>query len=152
MSPEEMIARLEAPLSRRRRIGYVVLALAGLTGAGLIGVLWATEPALPTRTAVAFGVLVSIGLGWAAYGGWALTRRTPLFALDRVVAAWLAAVATGLFTAGSLAIAMARDRVSVPLVGLTLVLWTVAVLNLARARSRRAELLRRRRELGGGPR
>ena len=71
MTPEEVLARLDAPLSLRRRVGYLAVAFAGLTGSALIGLLWATEPGLPTRTSVAFAVLVAIGLGWAAFGGWA---------------------------------------------------------------------------------
>jgi hypothetical protein len=46
-------------------VGYVTLALAGLLGSGLIGLLWATEPGLPPRTRIAFAVLVAIGVGWA---------------------------------------------------------------------------------------
>jgi hypothetical protein len=38
--------------------------------------------------------LVLIGLGWEGYGAGALTRPTPLFALDRMIAAWLAVAAT----------------------------------------------------------
>ena len=74
----------------------MVALVGGLTAAAVIGVLWITEPALPPRTQVAFGGLVLIGLAWAGYGSWALTRRTPLFALDRVIAAWLSVAATNL--------------------------------------------------------
>ena len=108
MNPDDMIDRLSGPLSLRSRIGNVVALLGGLGGALVTGLLWATEPALPGRTHLAFGVLVALGLAWAGYGTWALTRRTPLFALDRVIAAWLAVTATGLLTAGTVAIAVAR--------------------------------------------
>ncbi|MEU5671349.1 hypothetical protein ABZ749_13460, partial [Micromonospora sp. NPDC047753] len=74
MTPEEVLARLDAPLSLRRRVGYLTLAFTGLTASALIGLLWATEPGLPTRTNVAFAVLVTIGLCWAVFGGWAVTH------------------------------------------------------------------------------
>lgn len=63
MTPEDLLKRLGGPLSLGKRIRYVALALAGLAGSGLTGLLWATEPELPARTRVAFAVLVVIGLG-----------------------------------------------------------------------------------------
>ena len=91
MTPEEVLARLDGPLSLRRRVGYLAVALPVSPASALIGLLWATEPGLPPRTNVAFAVLVAIGLCWAVFGGWAVTRRTPLFARDRVIAGWLGA-------------------------------------------------------------
>ncbi|WP_344835055.1 hypothetical protein [Nonomuraea dietziae] len=41
-----------------------------------------------------FGGFAVLCLAWACYGGWALTRRTPLFALDRVIGGWIAVAAT----------------------------------------------------------
>ncbi len=150
MNPDDMIGRLSGPLSLRRRIGNVVALLGGLGGALFIGLLWATEPVLPGRTHLAFGALVALGLTWAGYGAWALTRRTPLFALDRVIAAWLAVAATGLLTAGTAVVAAARGTwagAAGVVVAVTLVVLAVAV--LLRARADRAALLRRKRELGG---
>lgn len=149
MRAEEMIEKLSGPLSLRRRVGSLVALLGGLTGAALVGLLWATEPGLPPRTRVAFAVLVAIGLAWAGYGGWALTRRGPLYALDRLIAAWLALGATGLITVGVVVVATLRHRVEPALFLVTGVLLSAAVVNLVRARARRAALLRRKRELGG---
>ncbi|MER5645762.1 hypothetical protein [Streptosporangium sp. NPDC002524] len=150
MNPEDMIGRLSGPLSLRRRIGNVVALLGGLGGALFTGLLWATEPALPGRTHLAFGALVALGLGWAGYGAWALTRRTPLFALDRVIAAWLAVAATGLLTAGTAAVAATRGTwAGTAGVAVAATLAVLAVAVLLRARADRAALLRRRRELGG---
>ncbi|WP_239513818.1 hypothetical protein [Streptosporangium sp. 'caverna'] len=150
MNPDDMIGRLSGPLSLRSRIGNVVALLGGLGGALFTGLLWATEPALPGRTHLAFGVLVALGLAWAGYGTWALTRRTPLFALDRVIAAWLAVTATGLLTAGTVAIAVARGTwVSAAGILVAVTLGAVALVILVRARAARAALLRRKRELGG---
>ena len=142
MTPEDVLHGLSAPLSPRRRLRYVAVALAGLTGSSLIGLLWATEPGLPPRTRAAFAVLVLIGLMWAAFGGWAVTRRTPLFATDRVVAAWLALGAWSVFAAGALII-----TVEPWLVAVVVVLGVVAAVHLRTARRIRSTLLRRRREL-----
>ncbi|MER6831260.1 hypothetical protein ABT352_35085 [Streptosporangium sp. NPDC000563] len=150
MNPDDMIARLSGPLSLRRRIANVVALLGGLGGALFVGLLWATEPALPGRTHLAFGALVALGLAWAGYGAWALSRRTPLFALDRVIAAWLAVAATGLLTAGTATVAVAKGTWT-GMAGVTVAatLTVLAVAVLLRARADRAALLRRKRELGG---
>jgi hypothetical protein len=149
MNPEDMINQLSGRLSLRRRLATIVALLGGLAMAAVVGLLWATEPGLPPRTRVAFGAIVVVGLAWAAYGVWALTRRTPLFALDRVIAAWLALGATGLLAVPVLIISILRHRME-PVVFVTVaVLLVLATVNLARARARRAALLRRKRELGG---
>lgn len=147
MTPEDVIKRLDAPLSLRRRVGYVTLALAGLLGSGIIGLLWVTEPGLPPRTKVAFAVLIAIGLGWTAFGTWAVTRRTPLFARDRVVAGWLGLAAWLLFTVGALVITILRHRIEPELLVVVLALGGVAVLRLRAVRRSRAALLRRKEQL-----
>ena len=147
MTPEEVLARLGAPLSLRRRVLYVLVGLAGLAGSGLIGLLWATEPGLPARTGVAFAALMAIGLGWAAFGGWAVTRRAPLFARDRVVAGWLGAGAWLVFAVGAVAITALRHTAHPALLGTVLGLGALAALNLWAAHRARAALLRRKREL-----
>ncbi|WP_436531963.1 hypothetical protein [Actinoplanes sp. HUAS TT8] len=142
MTPDEVLARLDAPLSLRRRVFYLIVGLAGLTGSALIGLLWATEPGLPARTSAAFAVLVVIGLGWAGFGGWAVSRRAPLFARDRVIAAWLGAGAWLVFALGAVLIA-----VTPVLLGVVLALGAVAAVNLWAARRARAVLRRRRDQL-----
>ncbi|GIM95477.1 hypothetical protein [Paractinoplanes toevensis] len=131
----------EAPLSLRRRLGYLAVLLAGLGGAVLVGALWATEPALPAHTATAFALLTLVGLGWAGYGGWALTRRTPLFARDRVIAAWIALAAWLAGGAGVAVLAALRHRLPVGLALVVGALGVVAAANLVAAR-RHHRLLR----------
>jgi hypothetical protein len=151
MTPEDLLKRLDAPLSLRKRVGYVALGLTGLAGAGLIGLLWATEPGLPPRTRVAFAVLVAIGLGWAAFSGWAVTRRTPMFAQDRVVAGWLGLAAWLLFTAGALVITTLRHKLEPSLVVVMLALGVLAIANLRIVRRARSALLRRKEQLSQLP-
>ncbi|GAA3464914.1 hypothetical protein ACFFSW_22665 [Saccharothrix longispora] len=148
MTPEEVLRRLDAPLSLRRRLGYAAVGLAGLVGGGLVVLLWATEPELPPRTAVAFAVLAAIGAGWAGVAAWVLTRRTPLFARDRVVTAWAGVVAWAVFALGASAIALVRHEVRPAPVVLVLVLGAVAAVNLRAARRARAALLERKARLG----
>jgi hypothetical protein len=150
MTPEEVLARLDTSLSLRRRIGYLALAFTGLTGSALILLLSVTEPGLPPRTTVAFAVLVAIGLCWAVFGAWAVTRRTPLYARDRVVAGWIGLAAWLAFTVGALAVAGLRHRIEPTLFGVVVPLGVLAVVNLWAARRARAALLRRRAELTGG--
>ncbi|MCM4079940.1 hypothetical protein [Paractinoplanes hotanensis] len=144
MTPEDLLGRLDARLSFRRRIAYAAVAFAGLAGSALIGVLWATEPHLPPRTQVAFGVLVVIGAAWAVFGGWAVTRRMPLFARDRVVAGWLGLAAWTVFAVGA---AVVAPTVPSWLIVIVCTLGVTAAANLALALRARATLLRRRAEL-----
>ena len=94
-SAREMIERLESTLSRWRRVRAVTALLAGLAGAVFVAALWLGEPVpLPGRTQLAFAMFGVFCLAWACYGGWLLTRRVPLFATDRVIAAWIALAAS----------------------------------------------------------
>jgi hypothetical protein len=149
MNPDDMIERLSGRLSLRRRIATVVAMLGGLTVAAVVGLLWATEPGLPPRTQLAFGAIVVAGLAWFGYGLWALTWRLPLFALDRVVAAWMGLAACGLVAVPVAAIAISRHRLEAVALTTVAALLVMATVNLIRARAHRTALLRRRRELGG---
>jgi hypothetical protein len=149
MTPDDLLDRLAGRLSLRRRIATVVAAVGGLAMAALAALLWATEPGLPGRTQVAFAAIVVVGLAWVAYGTWVLTRRTPLFARDRVVAAWLSLAACGLLAVPVAVVSISRDRLRVAALVTMLVLVAVAIVNLVRARGHRAALQRRKRELGG---
>lgn len=149
MNADDMINRLSGPLSPARRLGAVATLLGGLGGALVAGTLWTTEPGLPGATQAAFAGMVAIGLGWCGWAVWVLTRRTPLFARDRVLAGWLGLAATGVLAAFVTAVTVLRDRVAPAAVAMAVLLLVAAVVNLVTARSHRAALLRRKRELGG---
>lgn len=149
MNADDLIDRLAGELSLARRVLNVLVLLGGLGAAVVVGLLWATEPGLPRGTQAAFAVMVLVGLGWAGYGGWAVTRRTPLFALDRLIAAGLAVVATAVVGGTVITVELADGSVEPVAVGTFAGLLALAVVNLWRASRHRSGLLRRKLELGG---
>lgn len=145
--PVELERALAAEVSLRSRMRHVAVGLAGGCGAALLTVLWVTEPhPLPARTQAAFAALIAVGLAWAAFAGWVLTRRRPLFARDRVLGARLALAVSLATGAAGTAVAAARgttaELLATALTGGVLV--AAAGLLLARAHARRAALLRLR--------
>ncbi|MFE0631178.1 transmembrane transport protein [Streptomyces sp. NPDC058864] len=145
--PRELERALAAEASLGSRMRHVAVGLAGASSAALVAVLWATEAhPLRARTQAAFAGLIAIGLAWAAFATWVLSRRRPLFAQDRVLGARLAllvAVVTG--TAGTALAAARATAVGTLATAVTdAVLVAAAALLLARAQRRRRELLRLR--------
>jgi hypothetical protein len=148
--PASLARTIAAETSLRSRIGHLAVGLAGGLGATLIALLWATEPdALPARTQAAFGGLIAVGLAWAAFAGWVLARRRPLYGYDQVLGAWIALTASTATGVVGVIVTAARGSAAAAsaaaLAGGTLV--AVAVLLLVRAHRRRRGLLRRRDEL-----
>ena len=142
--PEHIVRGLSLP----RRVAHLVAGLGGLTVAAVAGLLWATEPGvLPGRTRIAFAAVMGIGLTWAGFAGWALTRR-PLFAIDRVIAAWLAVTISTLIGLGMVTIALSRASTAVAWAcgGVGATLAVAAGTTLALARAHRRTLLARRDE------
>lgn len=146
---EEVLEVLDAELSPRDRVRYVLVLLASVTVTGLVATLWATEPALPLRTHVAFGGIVVLGTSWAIVTGYVSSRRRPLYATDRVLATGMATAATT--AVGLIATVIAAQRAgavasaTVAVVAATSV--GAAIVLHVRARARRRVLLERRREL-----
>ena len=67
LTVEQVQEMARRELSTPTRVGYLLLLMFALLGAGLISTLWVTEPGpLPLRTQVAFGLLVMINLAWSA--------------------------------------------------------------------------------------
>lgn len=152
-SPESVRRLLNAELSLASRLGYVGLALAAAMMTAIVGSLWMTEPPLPLRTQIGFGVMVGIGLSWVGFAVWVLTHRRPLLAGHRIVAGRMAVAFTSLFVLGAVAVGVATGG-SAPYAAaaLGLAMLAVAVVLLRRGHVTTARLRERRaileRELG----
>ncbi|GAA3262291.1 hypothetical protein [Nonomuraea helvata] len=150
LSAQDMIEHLAPVLSLRVRIRAVAALLSGVGGAVFVGTLWWSEPGpLPGRTHVAFALFTVFCLAWAAYGGWLLTRRVPLFAADRVIAAWIGLAASLATTALVTVVAVQRGTGAGPALAVGGLFVAVALALALRAHARRAALLRRMHELTG---
>lgn len=147
LSVEQMQRVLAAELSLRSRVAHTALLLAALLVAAAVGSLWLTEPTLPTRTHIAFALIVTIALAWVAYALWVLAKRRVLLAGHRVIASRMAVAFTGVFFAGSLILALQgmRGAFSAAVMGASMLL--IAITMLAHARRQFARLLARRQEL-----
>lgn len=151
LSSQEIIERLGLSLSPWRRVRAVAALPAGLTGLVFVAALWWSEPGpLPGRTHGAFALFTVFCLAWAGHGAWMLTRRVPLFATDRVIAAWIALGACLVTAVGVAFIAVQRGTGLAAALVVGGVLVAASLVLLVRAHARRAELLRRMRELTGG--
>jgi hypothetical protein len=147
----------DAELSVPSRLGHVALLLAALGMTAVVVSLWLTEPALPLRTHVAFGVMTAIGVSWSAFAIWVLTSRRVLFARQRIVAGRMAVTFAAVFTIGALAIAAATGAAAaLAAAGTGVMMVAVAVVILRRAHRASARLIARRdaleRELAGSVR
>lgn len=140
-SADDLFASLSSSLSPWGRLRGALAGISGASGVFLLVTLQATEPHLPGRTRLVFGLLTLVCLGWTAYGGWVVFKR-PLFALDAVVAGWLGVGASSTVTIVLVAI---TQSLAAALSGVGFLL--AAVLLLKEAVSRRRALLRRKSEL-----
>jgi hypothetical protein len=148
---------VDTELSLPSRLGHVALLLAALGMTVIIVSLWLTEPALPVRTHVAFGVMTAIGLSWSAFAIWVLTNRRVLFARERIVAGRMAVTFAAVFTAGALIITAATKAAAAFIAaGTGVVMVAVAIVILRRAHRVSAQLMARRdaleRQLAGSVR
>lgn len=147
-NPDDIIAHLSPVISPWRRFRALAALLAGVVGGGVLGSLWLTEPGpLPERTVLAFALLEGVCVAWACFGGWALLRRTAMFALDRVVAGWLAVAASTVMTLVMTAITATRGRGALAALAVGLVFVGAAATAVVHAQRRRNALLRRKHEL-----
>ncbi len=148
---------VDAELSMPSRLGYVALLLAAMTMTGVVGTLWATEPSLPLRVHVAFGVMLAIGASWVVFALWVLTHRRILLARHQIVAGRMAVTFTSVFMLGSLAVGYATGRPEAyKAAAVGVLMLGLAVVTLVRAHRAFGRLVSRRnvleRELGRSPR
>jgi hypothetical protein len=148
MAPEALRQLVEAELSMTARVGHVVLLLVSLLMTVGIVSLWATEPFLPLRTQVAFGVMTVIGVSWSLFATRVLTGRRVLYARHRIVAGRLAVTFTSVFALGAGAIAYLSGSPAAYLsVALGGAMVAVAIWLLVRAHRAMARLDARRQVL-----
>lgn len=162
-SPRRTAGRRSSSFTRRlpiwpRRIGRrslsstcrsSICALDLVVGV-VIASLLVTEPSLPARTTIAFGVMLAIAAAWAVFFGWTLTRRTLFPAWHRVVAARLAVAFTSVFTVGALALALLAPDVRQTSLAASAaggIMLAVAVAILIRALSHHRALIARKEQL-----
>ena len=136
-----------AELSLKARLAHVALLLASLAMAAVIASLWLTEPLLPMRTQIAFGVMALIGLGWSAFAIWVLRARRPLYARDSVIAGRMAVTFTSVFVGAAIAMVVTGNAAAIGMLALGVVMLAAAVRILSDARRRFATLNARRAEL-----
>lgn len=150
LDADEILRRLRPEMSAWSRLGYLYLLLVGLGGGGMIGLLWATEPGpLPLRLHLAFGGMILAGLTWAAFAGWVISARRPLFARERVIAGWIALVFSLAATLSGVVVGLGRgtEATLATTAGVGSVLVAAASWLLLRARRWRRQLLERVQEL-----
>src|SRR5690606_18062315 len=90
LDPDTLLRSAQTELSMKARLGYVALLLASLLGCAGITSLWWTEPTLPLRTDLAFGVMTLIGLAWTVFALRVLTGPRVMFVHHRIVAGRMA--------------------------------------------------------------
>ncbi|MDR7384512.1 hypothetical protein [Promicromonospora iranensis] len=150
-SAPEIVAGLHGTLSARARLRAVAILVVGLAGAVFLAALWWTEPGpLPVLTRVAFGLMMVFCLIWAVYGIWLLRSRVPLFATDRVVAAWIGLAASALTSSLLVVMTVQRGSGAWAVIVVATALVAVAAVLVVRAHRHRAALLRREHALTGG--
>jgi O-antigen/teichoic acid export membrane protein len=143
-------ALIRRELSTATRVGFTLLLLVTLLAAGLISLLWMTEPnSLPFRTQMAFGMIVVFNLCWAVLCGWVLAQRKVLFAAQQVIAGWMAVVFCAIFLLMASFIAYQRAHLAalMTVTGFGVLQMVAALMLLGRARRHRRKLLYRRDEL-----
>ena len=151
-------ALIAAELSAPSRTRYLLLLLMSLISSSVVASLLLAEVALPLRTRVAFVLVLMIGLCWAVFAGWVLTRRRVLLARHRVFAARMAVAFTSLYTLGAFVVGYWTPvgRYWLAAAGSGAIMLAAAIALLIRAQRRVTALDRRRldleQQLGASPR
>jgi hypothetical protein len=148
LSADALRQLVDSELSVTARAGHVGLLLISLIMTAAIVSLWATEPALPVRTRVAFAAMTVIGLSWSAFAVHVLTGRRTLYVRHRVMAGRMAVTFTSVFVAGALAAGYFASMTGAYVAGaLGAVMLGVAVAMLMGAQRAVARLEARRQAL-----
>ena len=148
----ELEARLRAltqrTLSSPARYFHVAVLVLAMIMCSLLGALLVTETDLPGRTQLAFWTLLALGMGWAVYAAWALTRRDTLLVHQQVVAGWMAVGGTGaFFICSAVAVWVNTNALAMAALGAAATLLGGAAWLLARSTHRLVKLKALRRTL-----
>jgi hypothetical protein len=148
VSPDALHRLADAELSLASRLGYVALLLASLAMTAVVTALWLTEPALPVRAQIGFAVMIPIGLSWAAFASWVLTRRRVLFARHSIIAGRMSVTFTTVFVVGAAILGFTTGGAGpFAAAAVGLLMLAAAVVILRRAHANFARLSERRKAL-----
>lgn len=153
VAADDIRRMLHAELSFKARAAYLIGLLATTSFSAALLSLWLTEPHLPSRTQIAFAILVVINISWASFCAWALSRRKVLYARQGVIAGRLAVLWSAVFVAGALLTGVASGHASGGLMaaGTGMLFLGCALVMLRRANTRQEQLLHLRRSLEQQP-
>jgi O-antigen/teichoic acid export membrane protein len=148
MTPEQIQALVRGEISDRSKVSHAALLVVAIAMAIVVTSVWITEPILPARTHVAFGVLTVIALLWITHAIWVLTHKAILLVPHQVQAARLSMAACVVCLAGCLlAWLLVGGLASILATVSAAVMTGVSVYNFRRASERYRALMRRRDEL-----
>lgn len=143
--PADLRRLADNELSMPSRLAYVALMLVSVAMTAVVAALWLTEPSLPSRTQIAFAVMMLIGASWAVFAAWVLTHRRILLGRHRIVAGRLAVAFTAVFVLGALAVGYTTgDAAPYAAAAIGATMLAVAVSMLLRAHRAVARLTERR--------
>lgn len=128
------------------RLGHALLLVVAMLATLVCTILLFTEPDLPLRTRVAFGVGIGIGASWSTFAVWVLSRRHVLYARHHVIAARLAIAVSTIVLVGSAMLAQTTQGAHA-IVWSAIVMLLIAIAVHQRAQRRVAQLELRRAEL-----
>jgi len=140
-------ARLDASLQSTwpagRRLRYGLIAGSGMVGFLVAGSLSLTEPSTtPPAVRGLLGLFALFGLGWSAFGVWAMVRKSGDFARERRVASQLAMGFTlaALIGLGLAETILGKGSASAPMLVVALGFVVLAAVGSVHARIEEAEL------------
>lgn len=102
-------AAIARELGPRPRARHGLGLLTTVTAAVALLTLWATEPALPLRTQLAFGALLGLDLVWAAFFARVLFYKQAWFGHPRVEATTIGLGASLLWLVFAVGVVVTRD-------------------------------------------
>lgn len=150
---QQLLRLIDAELSPRARLLTTAMLLFALIVTAVVAALLLTEPALPLRTQLAFGLIVLAGLAWSGHFGRTLLHRRTSYLSHRVASTTLAAGVTAAFVLAAVLLAwLEPTQRSVALTAAAIAApWLLLAIALRARATRQLRQLRARRDaLAGG--